>query len=167
MRRFPGRAPSPAAFLLLVFVSLAGLSAQRPAVERRVHDLVNAERTKAGRRALAWDGKLAGIARAHSSDMAKRRFFDHVNPDGEDPTARGRRAGYDCRKILGERIRVGLAENLFEASGAAREDIERTAVAGWMNSPGHRQNILEKNYTKSGIGVAMKGDAIFITQLFC
>lgn len=155
-------------FVFLLILSGSVLSAQTSTtLERRIHDLVNAERQKARTGPLTWDSKLADIARTHSRDMARRHFFAHVNPDGEDPTARGRRAGYECRKILGNRIRVGLAENLYEASGTARDDIEHASVRGWMNSPGHRQNILEKNYTKTGVGVAVAGDSIFITQLFC
>jgi uncharacterized protein YkwD len=145
----------------------AGFLVSRSDIEHRVHDLVNAERAKARLSTLKTDDKLSAIARAHSEDMARRHFFAHVNPSGEDPTARGRRAGYECRRILGDRIRVGLAENLYEASGTAREDIEHTSVAGWMNSPGHRANILEKNYSRSGGGVAVAGDAVYITQLFC
>jgi len=145
----------------------AGLSVSRRDIERRVHDLVNAERAKARLSTLKTDDRLSAIARAHSEDMARRRFFAHVNPGGEDPSARGRRAGYECRKIVGDRIRVGLAENLYEASGTAREDIEHKSVAGWMNSPGHRANILEKNYTRTGIGVAVAGQDVYITQLFC
>src|SRR4051812_11659150 len=155
---------------MLLFVGCTSVVyAQRAAsLQRQVHDLVNAERRTAGRSALTWDASLAAIARAHSQDMAKRRFFAHVNPDGEDPTARGRRAHYECHKILSTNTdRVGLAENLYEASGGARDDIQHRSVAGWMNSPGHRQNILEKTYTKTGIGIAEAGDAIYITQLFC
>jgi len=87
--------------------------------------------------------------------------------DGEDPTARGRRAGYECRTILGDRIRTGLAENLYEASGTGRRDIEHGSVIGWMKSPPHRANILEKTYTRTGVGVAVQGDAVYITQEFC
>ena len=152
---------------VLAAVVATGVSVSRSDIEHDVHDRVNAERVKAKLAKLKDDDKLSAIARAHSEDMARRHFFSHVNPNGEDPTARGRRAGYECRKILGDRIRVGLAENLFEASGTARENIERMSVAGWMNSPGHRANILETNYTKSGVGVAVAGDAVFITQLFC
>lgn len=152
---------------VLAALVAAGVSVSRSDIEHDVHDRVNAERARAKLVTLKEDDKLRAIARAHSEDMARRHFFSHVNPNGEDPTARGRRAGYECRKILGERIRIGLAENLFEASGTAREDIERRSVAGWMKSPGHRANILEKNYTKSGVGVAVDGDAVFITQLFC
>jgi len=154
--------------LLVVFLFFRVVTAaSNSTLEHHVHDLVNAERAKARLSTLKTDDKLSAIARAHSEDMARRHFFAHVNPSGEDPTARGHRAGYECRKILGDRIRVGLAENLYEASGTARDDLEHKSVAGWMNSPGHRANILEKNYSRTGVGVAMAGRDIYITQLFC
>src|SRR3954463_14551192 len=71
-----------------------------PQLERRVHGLINKERTNVKRSVLQWDERLAQIARVHSADMVRRAFFDHINPDGADPTARGKRAGYDCRKML-------------------------------------------------------------------
>jgi uncharacterized protein YkwD len=154
-----------AAVALAITAAIAANSATT--LERRVLDLVNVERAKAHLPALKPDDRLSAIARAHSRDMARRHFFGHVNPDGEDPTTRGRRAGYECRKSLGDRIRTGLAENLYEASGTARKDIEHASVAGWMKSPPHRANMLEKTYTSTGVGVAVEGDAVFITQLFC
>lgn len=153
---------------LVVFAAVAHAQRATTTLDRHVHDLINAERTKRGVPALAWDARLAAIARAHSEDMARRHFFNHVNPDGEDPTARGRRAGYDCRKKLSStEDRIGLGENLYEISGNAPVDVARQSVKGWMNSPGHRQNILERGYSKSGIGIAVSGDQVFVTQLFC
>jgi uncharacterized protein YkwD len=154
-----------------------------PQLERRVHDLINKERTSGKRPVLQWDDRLTQIARGHSADMVKRAFFDHVNPDGADPTARGKRAGYDCRKAIDRTTyREGLAENLAELPRFRRvhitgtrktydwntlEDIARESVSGWMHSPGHRRNILEKAYSNSGVGVAMSSEHIYITQLFC
>ena len=137
-------------------------------IERLVHDRINDERVDRKLSALGVDRQLSAIARAHSEDMARRNFFSHVNPDGDDPTARGKRAGYECHKEFGRLIREGLAENLFEASLPRRQDeIVRASVRGWMNSPGHRRNILEKGYDRTGVGVAASGDRIYITQLFC
>jgi len=154
-----------------------------PQLERRVHGLINKERTNATRSVLQWDDRLTQIARGHSADMVKRAFFDHINPDGADPTARGKRAGYDCRKMLDRTTyREGLAENLAELprfrrvriTGSRRtydwntlEDIAREAVDGWMHSPGHRRNILEKAYSNTGVGVAISAEHIYLTQLFC
>ncbi len=152
-------------------------------LEHRVFDLVNVQRTNAGRAALRWDERLATIARAHGADMVARHFFDHVNPDGEDPTARGTRAGYTCHKAIdATSYREGLAENLFDEprfsrvviSGGQRtydwnmpEDIARESVDGWMHSSGHRRNILEPAYAQSGVGIAVSAERVYLTQLFC
>lgn len=152
-------------------------------LERRVHDLVNAERKSAKLTSLRFDEELSEIARAHSEDMARRKFFDHINPDGRDPSDRGKRAGYVCQKIFDRALRQGLAENLFQGNLYDRvqvrnnkttydwntsEQIARQSVQNWMNSPGHRRNILERDYDRAGIGVAIsKDDKVYITQLFC
>ena len=161
-----------AIFLILCAAALSAALSGQPQIrgadlEQRVHHLINNERTNAKVAALEFDDRLSAVARAHSRDMARRRFFSHVNPDGEDPTARGKRAGYECRKVSGHSIREGLAENLYESSGSWRDDVARRSVSGWMKSAGHRRNILEKNYSRTGVGVATSGDMIFITQLFC
>jgi uncharacterized protein YkwD len=154
-----------------------------PDLERRIHDLINRQRKAENLKALQFDERLARIARAHSEDMARRHFFSHVNPDGKDPTARGKLAGYTCRKVYRGYSTEGLAENIFQGnlynrvriSGNQRsydwntaEDLARQGVKGWMNSPGHRRNILENNYTQTGIGVAISNDdKVYMTQLFC
>ena len=154
-----------------------------PDLEKRVHTLVNKERTNRKLAALQYDDKLAKIARAHSQDMARRNFFNHVNPDGKDPTARGEAAGYTCRKVSGNLVTVGLGENLFQGNLYSRVrtrgtqktydwnsagEIASEGLTGWMNSPGHRRNILEENYVKTGIGIAIaRDDKVYITQVFC
>jgi len=154
-----------------------------PDLEKRVHTLINKERTSRKVSALQFDEKLAKIARAHSQDMARRSFFNHVNPDGQDPTARGAAAGYVCRKVLGNLITEGIAENIYQGNLYSRvrtrgteksydwnspEKIATEGVTGWMNSTGHRRNILEKGYEKTGIGIAIaKDDKVYVTQVFC
>jgi uncharacterized protein YkwD len=144
---------------------------------------VNDQRTNAKLASLEYDTALVKIARAHSEDMARRNFFNHVNPDGKDPTERGEAAGYVCRKVSGTRVTQGLGENLFQANLYSRiltrgnqktydwnsaEKIASEAVAGWMKSPGHRQNILQRTYTKTGIGIAIANDdKVYVTQVFC
>jgi uncharacterized protein YkwD len=162
---------------------LSGPVIRVPSLERRIHDLINDRRTSARLRQLRVDDRLTRIARAHSEDMVKRRFFDHINAQGEDPTARGKRAGYECRKAIDKNtFHIGLAENLSEIPRFSRartsggrttydwntaEEIARQAVDGWMNSPGHRRNILDGTYSESGVGVAVSDDDVYITQLFC
>ena len=152
-------------------------------LEQRVHVLVNKERAGRKLAQLQFDDKLAKIARTHSQDMARRNFFDHVNPDGKDPTARGEAAGYTCEKVSGDFVTVGLAENIFQGNLYSRvrtvgtqktyewnsaDAIAGESLAGWMKSPGHRRNILETNYTKTGIGIAIAADdKVYVTQVFC
>jgi uncharacterized protein YkwD len=155
-----------------------------PSLEHRVHDLINRTRVEHMIGALTYDERLATIARGHSRDMASRDFFGHTNPDGLDATARGRRAGFQCRKqVSANSFRVGLGENLYQDNLYARirtvgttrsydwntsDDIAANSVRAWMNSPGHRHNILEGVYTQTGIGIAIgDDDKVFVTQLFC
>ena len=132
---------------------------------------------------MEWDERLTHIARAHSDDMIKRRFFDHINPDGADASARGKHAGYACLKRVDRHTyRQGLAENLFDEPRFSRvhiiagrrtydwntlEDIARQAVDGWMHSAGHRRNILEPMYEQTGVGIAVSSEHVYLTQLFC
>ncbi len=99
--------------------------------------LVNDERAKAGCGALRTESSLQAAAQAHATDMVRRTFFDHVNPDGESPSDRARRAGFDG----------GAGENIAVGQPGPAE-----VVQGWMNSPGHRSNILDCSSTLTGVG---------------
>jgi uncharacterized protein YkwD len=149
-----------------------------------VHTLVNKERSVQGLTVLSADPLLAGIAEKHSADMATNNFFDHVNPVGQDPTGRGAAAGYTCRKEYGTYYTYGLGENLFqnnryssvtyysdgryEYDWNSPEKIAESTVAGWMNSTGHRKNILAPTYDREGIGVTVaSNDKVYITEDFC
>jgi uncharacterized protein YkwD len=153
-------------------------------LEHRVHELINKARGEHGLAALVYDDRLAKIARGHSQDMATRNFFSHTNPDGQDPTMRGKLAGFTCRKqVTGNTFREGLGENIYQdnlysrihITGTERsyewntsEDIAGNSLRGWMNSPPHRHNILEKMYGQTGIGIAISDDdKVYITQMFC
>ncbi len=153
-------------------------------LEALTHDLINAQRLEQGIHPLDHIEKIRVIARSHSEDMASRNFFSHDSPEGLDPSDRGQRAGYDCRKDYGSYFTYGLAENIhqgwlfdsFQSSRGIRvnfdwmslEELARSAVNGWMNSSGHRQNILDSSYDRAGIGVAIADDGkVFFTQNFC
>jgi len=167
---------------------LAAAGAQEPVIrvsdlERRIHDLINSERAIATAPPLKLEEPLSAIARAHSTDMARRNFFDHVNPEGLDPAERGRRAGYPCRKVYSEYFTEGLAENIYQGSlyrriiisGAEKsyewystEELARDAVKGWLNSSGHKRNLLDKRYERTGMGASIAPDRkVYITQVFC
>ncbi|MGQ4435154.1 CAP domain-containing protein [Streptomyces sp. SAS_260] len=119
----------------------------------KVVELTNAERGRAGLRALAVDPLLAAAAQAHSTDMVARAFYSHTSPDGSQPWDRAAAAG-SRRRTIGENIACGQ-----------RSPAE--VVEGWMNSPGHRANILKPDFTHIGIGFAGGGQmGTYWTQLF-
>lgn len=147
-------------------------------LEQRVHTLINEERVNYGLKPLVWDDKIALIAREHSQDMATNDFFSHDNLKGEDPTDRGNRHGYSCRKDYGSYYTYGLAENIALTpiysdvvgcgSTTSLDSLAECIVDGWMTSPGHRENILTKTYTKAGVGIAYSSDdQAYSTQDFC
>lgn len=129
-------------------------------VEQFVLDYTNQERTKAGLNPLSLDKRLAQIARAHSTDMSQRQFFEHDNPDGLDPTGRGQAAYPNVFK--------GIGENIFKfvVYEGTDQDLAESLVEGWMNSPGHRKNMLTADYTSLGVGVAQSGTDLYATQNF-
>lgn len=106
--------------------------------EQKMFTLLNGERVKAGLPALVWDERLAVVARAHSIDMFKRGYFAHENPDGQSPFDRMAAVGITYESA---------GENLAYAANVT------LAHDGLMRSPGHRANILDKDYGKVGIGV--------------
>ena len=131
------------------------VSRQITSTEDRAFDLVNQERVKAGLAPLVMDEAVRRVARAHSGDMAERNFFSHVNPDGLNPFQRLDAAGIDYG-WAGENI----AWNNFA-------DPAQAAVDGWMASPGHRENILRPQFTRTGMGVAPDGaGGFYFTQVF-
>lgn len=148
-------------------------------LEKRIHELVNAERVKNGLKPFKYSGKLSAIARAHSRDMASRNYTSHITPEGLNPSDRAKKAGYNIIKKKKNGYRTGVGENIHESwaekevNGKAMpylpgaDDAAKKAVDGWMKSPGHRENILNPDYTLAGIGVAVSKDKrIKITQVF-
>ncbi|MFE7443353.1 CAP domain-containing protein [Streptomyces chartreusis] len=124
-----------------------------PRTAAEVVDLTNRERVRAGLRPLAADPTLTVAAQSYSSDMAARAFYSHTSPEGTQPWDRAAAAGSRMRAI-GENIACGQ-----------RSPAE--VVEGWMNSPGHRANILKRDFTHIGIGFAGGGPAgTYWTQLF-
>ncbi|MFI8189165.1 CAP domain-containing protein [Streptomyces sp. NPDC085946] len=118
-----------------------------------VVDLTNRRRVRAGLRPVAPDPHLTAAAQAHSADMVARDFYSHTSPDGGRPWDRAAAAG-SARRSIGENIACGQ-----------RSPAE--VVEGWMNSPGHRANILGPGFTHIGIGFAGGGRAgTYWTQLF-
>lgn len=146
-------------------------------IEQRIYTYTNQKRQQQGLPALQWDAALASIARGHSQDMATNNFFSHTNLRGQDPTARAAAAGYAIRRDLGgNRYSIGIGENIGKmptgnviGHGYVNNDPESIAqamVQAWMESPGHRENILNTQYVRIGIGVAYDGMYYIGTQNF-
>ncbi|MFE2629720.1 CAP domain-containing protein, partial [Streptomyces sp. NPDC059374] len=114
--------------------------------------LVNKERATAGCGPLAEDSLLDKSAQRHSEDMAARGFFDHTNPDGADPGQRITAAGYRW-STYGENIAMG-------------QQTPEAVMKSWMNSPGHRANILNCSFKDIGIGVHEGPSGPWWTQNF-
>jgi uncharacterized protein YkwD len=133
----------------------------------KIHELVNGERTSRGLTPLAWNSKIALASLNHSNDMANRGYYEHDSPEGLDFTYRYSQVGFNCLIDLGYQYSLG-AENLMYMEGYhGVESVARSTVDGWMNSPGHRENMLTPYYQSEGIGVARSGNEIYVTQNFC
>ena len=140
--------------------------------EMEVHRLINLEREKQGLKTLGYDEKLASIAKSHSKDMASSGYFSHDTPEGLDPTDRAGKADYVCRYQIGNLIYSGIGENIHMVKGSSialwsSESIAEMAVSDWMDSPGHKKNILTSNFSNEGIGVSISAFTIYVTQNFC
>ncbi|MCE5286710.1 MAG: CAP domain-containing protein [Pelosinus sp.] len=119
--------------------------------ELRAFNLLNADRAKNGLPALKWNSKLAGLAEDYGQDMINRHYFSHYNPEGQSPFDRMRTAGISY-SYAGENLAINTSVD--------------TAEQAFMNSPGHRANILNANYTEVGLGVRYdsRGEAYVVQE---
>ena len=128
-----------------------GSDAWRARVEDDVVVMVNEERRRNGRPPLRIDERLRMAARSHSADMKARSYFSHHTPDGRAPADRIRAAGYPSP----------AAENIAQG-----QEKPRAAMRAWMNSPGHRANILDVGVRAIGVGVELGKGGPWWTQNF-
>ncbi|MEU9296572.1 CAP domain-containing protein [Streptomyces sp. NPDC048266] len=147
----PAPKPDPTTETPVEKTSAPSTADRAAAAEAEVLRLVNAERTKVGCSAVNASAQLAALAGAFSSDMAARGFFDHTDPDGNTPWARAEKAG--VTGLGGENIARG------QADAAA-------VMESWMNSDGHRANILNCDFTTLGVGVHFGDGGPWWTQNF-
>ena len=153
-----------------VLPSLEGRRIGEAAASSAIHNATNEARAAAGLAPLDRDGRLDGIARGHAADMAARGYFAHDTPGGLDPTGRAAAAGYACEKRVGAVVWTGVAENIYTSGphGGYTAGMAAGAVDSWMDSPGHRQNILDGRYDRLGVGVAIgAGGDFYAVQNFC
>ena len=113
-------------------------------VQQQARDLVNRERRQAGCDDVTVDRRLIVAANRHAADMARRGYFAHANPEGDRAGERVRDAGYSWSRF---------GENIARGQGSVYE-----VVDGWMNSPEHRENILDCRLHQVGLGLAFSAD---------
>jgi uncharacterized protein YkwD len=139
-------------------LSLLATSIARPAAaetispfEERLLQLINSTRAEHGLGPVALDEQLSDIARSHSLDMTEGGYFSHLSPSTGSPGDRLRRAGVSFR-LSGENI-------------AFDRNVE-AAHQALMESPSHRRNILDPEFTHVGLGVVSSGSSVLVTEHF-
>ena len=142
-------APALAASSFVAHYTTASPSVQ----EQTAQNLLNSDRARYGLAPLTLDPELSRIARIKSEDMRDNRYFAHVSPTYGDVRQMLRTFGYSY---------AGAGENI-----AHHATVEK-AQAAFLSSSGHRRNIMNRAYTKVGIGVAFDSKGfIYLTQIFC
>jgi uncharacterized protein YkwD len=151
-------------------------SLNRTEIEILIHQYTNERRTERGLPELNFDKELRDIARYHSRDMGVNDYYSHTSPDGEGFSDRYERFGYNCRVPAGSGYLTG-AENIAYryregfAFNGNESLVANLFVEGWMNSEGHRENILTENWQNHGTGIYVVEEGntktIYATQNFC
>ncbi|MFN8607439.1 MAG: CAP domain-containing protein [Vulcanimicrobiota bacterium] len=146
-------------FSLLVLVSPARPDTVCEALSRKIFERTNQERQKAALAPLGWNPVLAQAASNHSQDMCKYDFFSHESPVERRLTPADR-----VREVGGPGNTCG--ENIYWSGGYAVEKVPGLAMEQWMSDPGHRENLLNKEFKLLGVGVYREKKAFWVTQVF-
>ncbi|WP_250675189.1 CAP domain-containing protein [Paraclostridium ghonii] len=120
--------------------------------QKEVLDLVNNERTSRGLQPLKFNSELSKVATLKSQDMIDNNYFDHTSPTYGSP--------FDMMKKFGISY-TSAGENIAMGQKTPQE-----VMNAWMNSEGHRKNILNPNFTELGVGIASNGSSLYWTQMF-
>lgn len=129
-------------------------------VENEIYILVNQERADEGLSALVPESRLAAMARQHSREMATMDYFSHTSP------VQGYKTIADRASKAGITGWSRLGENIGHASGFNEGILASTMMNEWMDSSGHRANILSESFTHIGVGVYEQGGEYYLTQNF-
>ena len=128
-------------------------------VEQLIFKLVNEERAKANLSPLSYNSSLEKYARIKSQDMGNRAYFSHEDPEGKYITDKMKEDGFSYS---------AWAENIaYLSENTDANYLANTFMNNWMNSSGHRANILTNNCTSIGIGVCSINGKVYATQEFC
>lgn len=142
-----------------------------------IFEQTNKARDLQGLAPLSWDEDLVRIAQNYSDRMVTQKFFSHYDPDGHDQSFRAQAAGYNAVKEIEGGKRLGLSENIaYIGTGNVAgygyvnptdpASIATAIMEGWMNSTGHRNNILDPLSDRIGVGLAYNGEYWYATQEF-
>ncbi|WP_300379640.1 CAP domain-containing protein [Clostridium sp.] len=127
-------------------------------IEQAIFQRVNQERATAGLPALTYNTTMEHYARFKSQDMGDRKYFDHTNPEGKLITEKMKADGVSYR---------AWGENIAYISGiSGNAQLSTQFMDNWMNSQGHRANILSSNFSSIGVGVYKIGNTYYATQEF-
>ena len=126
-------------------------------LEKMTFALINQKRAEEGLEPLTWNDEVARIARLHSDNMVKFKFFSHKGMDGKNVDGRADSIGLTRWTAMGENI----------AYNRGFQNPVKTAVEKWLLSPSHRENLLNSRWTESAIGIAVTDEGTyFFTQVF-
>lgn len=127
---------------------------QNGSVQQQILTLVNVERKKVNLQPLTLNSKLGQAAQNHTNDMVSKSYFSHTSPSGGTMTSRVKATGY---------VYSTIGENIAAGSSTAT-----ATMTQWMNSPGHRANILNPKFRELGVGYAPSNDQYryYWTQVF-
>jgi uncharacterized protein YkwD len=135
---------------------------QVAAIKTRLLVLMEEERARAGAKSLRLDPQLVSAAQAHSDDMARKRSFDAMNPDGNIAV-----------NILLRDPRFGgfVAENsaaqyFSPATGMDPDAMAQGFLQIWLASPSHRHNVVYREFDRAGIGIAVNGNEVYAAAVF-
>lgn len=142
----------------------AGIDYTESEVEELIIVLVNDERQQFELSTLSEDALLTGLAREHSTTMVENDFFGHERYPGERDLSWGQLPG----TIRGENLAKIPTTRYIPGPYISLQEVCEWAVSGWMDSPGHRDNMLEPRFTETGVGVSFSDgwDYLYITQIF-
>ncbi|MFA6039474.1 MAG: CAP domain-containing protein [Candidatus Peribacteraceae bacterium] len=128
--------------------STSSISTAPETSKQRILELVNGERQKANLSPLAWNDKLALAAQRHAEDMQAQNYFSHTGLNGSTPSDRVKAAGY-APTCTGCQWSSSYGENIARGQRTPEQ-----VMNDWMNSPGHRANILNPDFLELGVGIA-------------
>jgi uncharacterized protein YkwD len=138
---------------------------QMVALETRIFQIVQEERHKIDPNAkpLALDIELQGVARQRSMDMAAKNYMAHTAPTGETSASIIMDEDAKFQGLLGENI---AAQHYLKAYGVDVDVFAHRFVDTWLESQSHRDNLAYAAYNRTGVGAAVNGDTVYVTQLF-